>query len=323
MLLDWRASHEQRYAQLNKRQVSPPPAYGGDYTSPSRTATHTLEPVNQSWPSPNPSSTSADNEQTEQDVLDQSLEFIKRSPPPPPLSSVPPLPRSIAIPQVTKGRGQAFTRAWAPELYYHGISREAFLSFIDCLNVVSTANPPLQVLNLVGLIIGSVPYHWAHIAGFAIQAAAQLGTAAVSKGRTEMFLDKANAEFFAPRKLHVQIASSEAVTHVLHMPPGTPLVAPLTDETIDMSSQERRIAAIVPYASLLTLDVPPPAEQTTALAKVSAKQIERQGKKVEKKFLKERMKAQDANGKHKTKGEKDKEAKVATKLLWILIQNLD
>ncbi|KAI9846930.1 MAG: hypothetical protein M1838_001093 [Thelocarpon superellum] len=228
------------------------------------------------------------SEPTDADVLTQALEFTRR--PPPPLGSIPPLRRPIAIPQVTGGIGQPYIRAWAPELESHGISEKEFVEFVDNLNVVTTSNPPLQVLDLVGGVIGFVPYHWAMIAGIAIQATAKLGKAAVSKGRTEMYMTKVNTAFFAPRRLQARIASGDAMAAALHLPPSMPLLAPLTQQNIHMTSQERVIAAVQPYMSFVTLNVPPPTSQTTMLAKMSAKQVEIQTKRREHKVMKQRMK---------------------------------
>jgi hypothetical protein len=226
---------------------------------------------------------------SDQQILDQALSFYKQvSALPPNISS---LPLLIAIPQTIPGGGQAFTRAWVPSLSAHGITQNEFLTFIDGLNIVSTASPPLQVLNLAGNLVGMIPHHIATVAGFAMQTTAQLGTVAVGKGRTEMYMKESNEKFFGPRKLKVAIASREAVGAVLGMPKGGPVLAPLTKDTISMGMVERSVAMMKGFAAELDFNVPPPAEQTTMLAKISAKQIERQVKKNEKKMLKEREKA--------------------------------
>jgi len=99
-------------------------------------------------------------------------------------------------------------------------------------------------------------------------------------------------------------------------------------ETMSMSSFKRSLLAVRPFCSPMTLDVPPPAPQTTMLAKMSAKQVERQGKKNEQKVMKEREKAlkrEEKRGQKERKGKKDKnnkEEKTARKVLWILIENL-
>ncbi|KAG0648097.1 hypothetical protein D0Z07_5656 [Hyphodiscus hymeniophilus] len=237
---------------------------------------------------PSIASNDASSIPSEEQILEGALAFYRNARSPP--SSIPPLKFPIAIPQIIPGGGQAFVRAWSPSLSNHGITQTEFLAFIDGLNIVSTANPPLQILNLAGGLIGMVPHHWAAIAGFAMQTTAQLGTAAVSKGRTEMYMKEANEKFFAPRRLKVAIASRDAVGSVLRLPRDAPILAPLTRETINMGMVERSLALMQGYAAELDFNVPPPAEQTTTLAKMSARQVDRQVKKNEKKMLKEREK---------------------------------
>ena len=236
---------------------------------------------------------------SEQQVFHQALAFTNGTPPQ--SIAVSALTPPVAIPQVIPGRGQPFARAWAPSLASHRITKTDFLAFIDGLNIVSTANPPLQVLNLAGGVIGMVPYHWAAIAGLAIQATARLGTAAVSKGRTEIYMKEVNERFFAPRKLKVAIASRDAVAQVARLPGNTPVLAPLTRETMNMRLNERSLETMRGYIAELDFDVPPVAEQTTILAKMSAKQIERQGKKNERKTLKERQKVLEKEEKERPK----------------------
>ena len=75
-----------------------------------------------------------------------------------------------------------------------------------------------------------VPYRWASIAGMTIQATAQLGTAAVSKERTEMYMKEVNEELFNPRGLKASIASTDAMRAVLRVPDSW--IAPLRPENM-------------------------------------------------------------------------------------------
>ncbi|KAF4634708.1 hypothetical protein G7Y89_g3394 [Cudoniella acicularis] len=289
-----------------------------------------------------PSSDIADS--TDQEFFSQALAFAHNVSPRP--STISPLKKPIAIPQIAKGLGQPFSRAWAPELQSHGITQDQFLQFIDGLNVISTANPPLQILNLAGGALGMVPHHWTKLAATAIQLSARVGTSIISKGRTEIYLRDANSLFFAPRGLKAQIASGDAVGRVLGIPADQPLLWQLRSETLDMSTLERSLAVVRPYCSLLNFNVPPPAQQTTLLAKMSAMQVERQRKKNEKKGLKHREKDLEKEEKRRRKDEKreregknpkknkeekyahkeekrqEKEEKHARKILWILIENI-
>jgi hypothetical protein len=189
------------------------------------------------------------------------------------------------------GRGKSFMRAWPPCLQAFNISQADFLMFIDNLNVMSMANPPLQALNLAGGVIGTVPHHWAKLAGPAIQATAQLGVAIVSKSQRDKYIQEVNEEIFKPRGLKLSIASMDAMRAILRIPETQPILAPLTPETMHMSTLDRNLLAVRPYNAELELDVPKPAEQTTMLAKLSAKQVEREAKNYLKKELKERERA--------------------------------
>lgn len=82
-------------------------------------------------------------------ILDSALEFTKG-----PISAHPGrLIKPVVVPQVYNGIGTPFARAYSDDLAQCGVSNEEFLQFIDNFNVVATASPPLQVLDLVGNII--------------------------------------------------------------------------------------------------------------------------------------------------------------------------
>ena len=229
-----------------------------------------------------------ENLSAEKQFLDQALEFTHHRPPP--LSAQRKLPRPIAVPQVAARMGMPFARAYSLALQDRGVSMEEFVEFIDNLNVVSTASPPLQVLDLAGGIVGMVPHHIPMIVGNAISLSAKLGTGVMSKGRSAMFLKKANTDFFAPRGLKVQLATSKALKATLGMDPDAELVSTLEDSS-GMDVQQRRMRALERYVSPLTFDVPPPNEQTNSLERMSAWQVQRQLQTSENKALKDRGKA--------------------------------
>jgi hypothetical protein len=214
------------------------------------------------------------------------------------------LPQPIAIPQIMHGRGKSFLRAWPPYLQAFNISQTDFLMFIDNLNVVSTANPPLQILDLAGGFIGMVPYHWAQIAGTAVQATSKLGIAIVSKSRTDIYLKEANEKIFNPKGLKLSIASMDAMRATLRIPETQPILTPLTPEMIQMRTVHRNLLAVRPYNAELELDVPKSAEQTTMLAKLSAKQVEREVEENQKRALKEREKAASKDADREDKKER-------------------
>ncbi|KAE8445893.1 hypothetical protein EG329_012672 [Mollisiaceae sp. DMI_Dod_QoI] len=278
-------------------QTSPP-----QVLQPPQRLTKLSRPSSPSYQSPSSSHSPSD-----EDLLSEALEFTKHTASIP--SHVRRLQSPIAIPQTAPGLGQSFLRAWAPMLQDHNITMTDFLAFVDNLNIVSTANPPLQVLNLAGGIIGMVPHHWAMIAGQVIQTSAQLGTAAVSKGRTEMYMREVNDRMFKPRGMKVSLASTEAMRAVLRIPYDRPILAPLTMEAMRMTTVERVLWELQPYNAVLDLNVPPPAEQTTMLARLSAKQIAAQSKKNQNKILKEREKSMKKDEKRHKKDERKERRK--------------
>ncbi|KFY42437.1 hypothetical protein V495_04522 [Pseudogymnoascus sp. VKM F-4514 (FW-929)] len=240
------------------------------------------------------------------DFLPEALEFTRHTTPI--TSPIIRLESPIAIPQTTHGMGKSFLRAWAPILQYNDISVSDFIAFIDNLNVVSTASPPLQVLDLAGGFVGMVPHHWAQIAGFVIQGTAKIGTGLVSKGRTEVYMQEVNEKLFKPRGLKASLASTEAMRTLLRIPADRPTLAPPTPPTMTLSTAERALIGADPYNATLDLDVPPPGEQTTMLAKLSAKQVMAQEKKNQKKGLKEMEKAAK-----KEEGQREKDKHKAEK----------
>jgi len=76
---------------------------------------------------------------------------------------------------------------------------------MDDLNRVAVASASLQVLDLAGTVVGFVPLQATQMVDAALNASAKLGTVAVSKGRTELFLRDPNRTNFAPRGLKVEI----------------------------------------------------------------------------------------------------------------------
>ncbi|KAJ6551528.1 hypothetical protein B0H19DRAFT_1378246 [Mycena capillaripes] len=141
----------------------------------------------------------------------------------PPAFQTPKLPLPYCAPQLTPAFDAPFCRAYNSTLESVDISQEQLLAFIDGLNLAMTASPPLRVVNLVGMAIGFVPYHWAMIAGAAIQTGAQVGMRVLSKTLTDRYLRAANLRLFKPRGLSVRICTTAAMQHLVM---GTPIAAP-------------------------------------------------------------------------------------------------
>jgi hypothetical protein len=264
---------EKTHSTAKKEEDSPPP-----YLTPS----HPSSPSRPRSPSPSGQGQPSDGE-----VLDQALEFAAH--PPPAYTSISRLARPVAVPQIS-----------------NGISMEEFVEFIDNLNIVSTGSPPLKVIDAVSGMLGMVPYHWFALAGGWTQGLAKLGTAAVSKGRADRYMKRANEEFFGLRGLRVEIATVDALGLVLGLTREQMVVQRFEgaslEESMSVGLQERRMASVGPYISPLTFDVPAPVAATTVLEKMAERQVKTDLAKREKKFLKDRKKAVE-----KVSGEEGKE----------------
>ncbi|KAF7360182.1 hypothetical protein MVEN_00746800 [Mycena venus] len=211
----------------------------------------------------------------------------------------PKLPLPYCAPQLTPTFDAPFCRAYNPTLESVDISQEQLLAFIDGLNLAMTASPPLRVVNLIGVAIGFVPYHWAMIAGAAIQTGAQTGMRVLSKSLTDRYLRTANVRLFKPRGLSVRICTTAAMQHlvmetpitaapskltrfgrgvgsvlmkiptpltsvivhaVADKPPKVPAMDPTQVRSKKLLAAQRRVAALEGYALPLDFDMPKPAK---------------------------------------------------------------
>lgn len=186
-----------------------------------------------------------------------------------------------------------FLRAYSPELRAHGINETDFLAFIDNLAVAQAGSPVFQAVNVAGMGIGFVPYHWAQAAGAGIQVAAGVGTAAVAAIRTKKFMARSNEEYFVPRGLKVSIKKDEEVASIVGAPSNQRMLVPVNiGPNSIISMRDRRMAALAPYIASLTTDVPPPTKQRNILDKIAAKQVDKTTEKKEKGLHKKQRKAQ-------------------------------
>lgn len=213
------------------------------------------------------------------------------------------LQKPIAIPATDAKLGSPFLRAYPPSIEGFGMPKETFMHFLDDLNRVAVKNPPLQVLGLASNFVGFVPLQSAQIAGAAMGAVSAVGTYVVSKGRTELYLRKANKDIFKPRGLKVEIGKAEALAKIADMPQldasgkldkDTPLLNPVEKWELKptVSGQDRRLRAFEPWIAKLELDNLPQIDTpSNPLSKWSAAASEQQRKKGEKKLMKSRQKA--------------------------------
>lgn len=162
-----------------------------------------------------------------------------------------------------------FARAYSPALQQYGVSLSEFVKFIDDLNIVSTASPPLQLLGVAGEFVGMVPHHIPQLVGNALSLSAKAGTMVVSKTRTSAFLDAANRELFAPRGLKVQLATTKVLKARLGLSPEMKLV-PAADNTTPQSFQTRAMHALEGFVAPLDFDMPPAEQSVATLDRISA-----------------------------------------------------
>ena len=231
------------------------------------------------------------------------------------------LPEPLRRPRDSPTLGSPFLRAYAPILSSYGISSPTFFNFLDNLNRISVANPPLQILGLAGNIVGFLPVHTAQLVGLGVQVASKAATVAVSKGRTEQFLQQANKELFGPAGLEVEIAKLDALAKLARMPilnaegkvdKHASILEPLRldgDVHDDVSGQQRRLNTLAPCIE--RLDLTPQQQQVNvpdnALSKLSAGASERMRRRGEAKLLKERSKAAREYGREAGKAEREYE----------------
>ncbi|KAL8276602.1 hypothetical protein RQP46_011025 [Phenoliferia psychrophenolica] len=222
-------------------------------------------------------------------------------PNPAPLSDVPqPLPRPVAIPQISPLFDSPFVRSY-PQIAPSGIDADEWCRFLDGLSLAMIGSPPLQVVALVGKVCGFVPSIAATVAAVVLQVGAGFGSLILSKSLTEKYLTYTNETFFAPRGLRVRICNTAAMRQLVGLDDGEPvpisklayagkvaeaiaLKLPIigkgisrfkvpTVTTVDPNSSssllDRRLAPIEHLVMPLSYDVPPPAAPAGLMDKTS------------------------------------------------------
>ncbi|KAJ7741956.1 hypothetical protein DFH07DRAFT_837059 [Mycena maculata] len=253
-------------------------------------------PIQSSTPDIRKGSSSGIQLARDADFLIQS--FLPGEEPRSPLET-PKLPLPYCVPQLMPVFDAPFARGYNSALESVNIPQEQLLAFIDGLNLAMTASPPLRVVNLAGMVIGFVPYHWAQITSAAIQTGAQVGMRVLSKTLTDRYLRAANLRLFKPRGLSVRICTAAAMQHlVMHTPitegpskltrfgrgvgslllriplpitsvlvhavadapPKVPAMGPDSYRSKKLLATQRRVAALEGYALPLDFDVPKPVK---------------------------------------------------------------
>ncbi|KAJ7901506.1 hypothetical protein B0H13DRAFT_1882929 [Mycena leptocephala] len=212
------------------------------------------------------------------------------------------IPQPICFPQIAPSYDSPFARGYNRVLQTSvGISQEQLLAFIDGLNLAITASPPLRVVDFAGMVIGSIPNHWAMIAGNLMQIAAEAGMHVLSKTLTDRYLPEGtrrphlhNRRDAAPRHAHrercrpsrmkkigrgvgtllVQAPipyTGRIVRAIADKPPKVPAsISGVGDGHKMPLATQRRLAALEGYALPLQLDVPPPAKAHGVMDKMGS-----------------------------------------------------
>ena len=229
-------------------------------------------------------------------------------------ADLPLLPKPVVMPRLDQGSSVPFARAWPPELADHAITQEDFVAFIDNLNIAISPNVAILV-----------PYDVAEGVGGALEAIATLGAIAVNYKRTKDYLALTNEKYFHPRKLHVKIVNTKRLKTLLKLDKKDALLAPLTEDTLELSSQQRCLRYLSKYSCELSFDAPAPSPATTTLAKITAWQIKQKIRKADeaaksarKRTWKRHQKGKKLQGRWESMGEKSR----VRSLDWILVQNL-
>ncbi|GAP87213.1 hypothetical protein SAMD00023353_2300490 [Rosellinia necatrix] len=247
-------------------------------------------------------------------------------PPVPEDAELPPLPKPVLIPRINPGGSTPFARAWAPELAAHAIAKEDFVAFVDNLNVIITPHAAFRVLEVTGFAVGLVPYDVAEGVGGAIEGIAILGALVMNYKRTKDYLALMNEKYFHPRKLHVKIAGTKRLRRLLGLDKKDPCLAPLTEETLELTSQERCLRYLSHYISELSFDVPAPSRATTVLARIATWEVKHKVLKADKAAVLGRKRSWKRHQKGKnpqTRWNSRAERTRVSALDWILVQNLE
>ncbi|KAI0975580.1 hypothetical protein F4678DRAFT_275005 [Xylaria arbuscula] len=260
---------------------------------------------------------------TETQILDLATASF---PPAPEDAEIQPLTKPVLIPRLDPGGAIPFARAWAPELADHAITKEDFVAFVDNLNIIITPHVAFRMLEIAGFAVGLVPYEVAEGVGGALQAIAMIGSIAMNYKRTKEYMRLMNEKYFHPRKLHVKIIGTKRLKKQFELDKKDPCLAPLTEDTLELTSQERCLRYLSQYSCELSFDVPPPSPATTMLAKITAWRIRNKVRKADrmaragrKRAWKRHQKGKKPQARWESWGEKFR----VKSLDWILVQNLE
>lgn len=100
-----------------------------------------------------------------------------------------------------ESRTKGFVRAYSPLLDHVGIDQPTFLDFLDKLNKSLAPSPWIQTINLAAFAGQHVPEPFTIMISIAVKMVADAASEIHSRTKTNLFLDRVNKDFFAPRGL--------------------------------------------------------------------------------------------------------------------------
>jgi hypothetical protein len=115
-------------------------------------------------------------------------------------------PGHLALPVVItqrrpESRTKGFVRAYSPLLDDVGIDQATFLDFLANLNASLAPSPWIQAINLAAFAGQHIPEPFTIMISIAVKKVADAASELHSRSKTNRFLDRVNADFFAPRGL--------------------------------------------------------------------------------------------------------------------------
>lgn len=257
----------------------------------------------------------------EQTLLDRATAFLTAAQPV--TKSYSPLEKPILIPRLNPGPNIPFARAWAPCLQAYDVSQHNFLSFLDSLNVVCAPHPAARILEMLAFGVAFVPADGADGISGGLALLAALTAWAIARGRRRKYLALVNDALFHPRGLHARVVGTKEMRTLLDIAADEPLMAPLGQETLALSAQERNVLAMRQWAAELDFEgLPAPDPAAGLLNRFGAWQVRRKTWEADKAARRGRKRA----WKKHLKGKKLKEGRGEKFrirwLSWVIVQNL-
>ena len=260
-----------------------------------------------------------EEEAGEERILKVATTLFKFRDPP---AGLPPLPKPILIPRTLRGHAIPLVRAWAPEAARHDIAQDDFMMFIDTLNILSLPPMSATLLQVASIGIGFAPMDWADGVSAALALAAQGVCYYVVTRQCARFLAKMNESYFHPRRMHARVVGAKKLRRAMGFDRKDPLIAPLTEEVLTMSAQERCLEYMKDRSCELSYDVPDISVKLKRLLRIIAWNNASKARKFDRMVRRSRKRAWKKKQRGKVlKREGFLERDRARNLQWLLIQS--